>query len=61
MIPKNTLDAETRAYLQELLSKNAKDLEAGEIQFLNARKDYLTEREFAFIPKEAKVAKKKST
>lgn len=51
MIAKNTLDPDTKKYLEELLSKSSKDLDADEIAFLTARKDYLTEREIDSIPK----------
>jgi len=61
MIAKKTLDPDTLKYLEELLSKSSKDLDADEIAFLIARKEYLTEREFDSIPvvKEVKKAKRK--
>lgn len=62
MIAKKTLDPDTLKYLEELLSKSSKDLDADEIAFLIARKEYLTEREIDSIPKieEAKVIKPKA-
>lgn len=51
MIAKNTLEPDTKKYLEELLSKSSKDLTPDEIAFLTARKDYLTEREIDSIPK----------
>lgn len=51
MIAKNTLEPDTKKYLEELLNKNPKDLIPDEIAFLEARKDYLTESEIKNIPK----------
>jgi hypothetical protein len=51
MIAKKTLDPDTLKYLEELLNKSSKDLDADEIAFLIARKEYLTEREIDSIPK----------
>jgi hypothetical protein len=51
MIAKNTLESDTKKYLEELLNKNPRDLIPDEIAFLKARKDYLTESEIKNIPK----------